>query len=159
MRILETNKNHNNTIYIQTSRRSLDWGSNLPARNTNFQVRCAYHYTLQVSSEWVNKISLFMVHVMWHITTREKGDSMSPTKIVGNGVTKTICPGFHCVINSCVDVCYMCVPLSVDPIWQAGYFIRKNFSISKKRFVHFYVSTCIHKLMQSDFREQKKQEK
>ena len=46
-------KAHNYTKhydYIQTSQQSIDWGSNLPARNTNFKVRRANHYTTQGSS-------------------------------------------------------------------------------------------------------------
>ena len=53
---------------------------------------------------------------------------MSPTKSLYNWVTETFCPGFYWVINLCVDVCYMCVPLkcnvpfSMDTAWYAGYF-------------------------------------
>ena len=47
------------------------------------------------------------------------------------------------------------VPFSMDPILHAGYFIiflsGVNISIRKKRCVHFDVSTCKHKHMQSDF--------
>ena len=53
-------------------------------------------------NKWVRKgeqISLFKLY-----------DMHSYTKSVGNWVTETFCLGFYCVINSCVDVGYKCVP-------------------------------------------------